>query len=804
MKKYTCYILLLFVFFFLQKKILAQTEMQKLGQLEYEIGLNDVWGYADENGNEYAFVGTIHGLSIVDVSEPTNPNELFFIEGESSTWRDIKTWQHYAYVVNEKGGGILIIDLSELPTAIDTVSYDAEGNIWKAHNIWIDEFGFAYVAGFNNTDTFIPTAERGVAIIDLNENPMQPNLVHLYQEDYAHDVYVRDNLMFTSEIYRGDFAIIDISEKTNPVLLARQNTPSNFTHNAWLSNDGNTLFTTDERANGSLSSYNISDFGDIKLLDSFRAEQGTGLIPHNAHVKDNFVVLSNYTAGVLVIDVTETDAMTLTEFYDTSFESGGGFKGCWGAYPFLPSGNILASDRQNGLIIVAPTYSRAAYIEGNVKNAETDEYISNVNIYLSEGNSSEMSDFVGHYKLGTGTPAIYDVHFYKYAYEPFVVENVDLVAENIEIVDGFLTPLPDFELNITVRDAISAENLSDAIVHIEHSQGNYDFKTNLEGKVSQAELYEDFYDIIVTKWGYLPVQEENLWFDATENEWIIELERGYYDDFYSDLGWQITNIPNDLTVGFVREDPYSTTVFDELCNPANDVSDDIGKICYVTGNTSENTSYEEFDLDGGQSILQSPSIDLSNYSHAEIEFSWWFCAIGEGNSDDKFEAYINNGLSSELVFSVQANDILSGEWQTLSFNPSDFLPISNNMFVSFEAQNTSDDVVFEVAIDAFQIKNNSELGTPFIDETELSLYASPNPFSEESIIMMNYITANVLEGKLTYNIFDIKGKLVDNGVITQGKNVVVVGKNLATGIYILQIGNKNIGYDHLKIIKAKH
>ena len=188
MKKYTCYILLLFVFFFLQKKILAQTEMQKLGQLEYEIGLNDVWGYADENGNEYAFVGTIHGLSIVDVSEPTNPNELFFIEGESSTWRDIKTWQHYAYVVNEKGGGILIIDLSELPTAIDTVSYDAEGNIWKAHNIWIDEFGFAYVAGFNNTDTSIPTAERGVAIIDLNENPMQPNLVHLYQEDYAHDV----------------------------------------------------------------------------------------------------------------------------------------------------------------------------------------------------------------------------------------------------------------------------------------------------------------------------------------------------------------------------------------------------------------------------------------------------------------------------------------------------------------------------------------------------------------------------------------------------------------------------------------
>ena len=46
--------------------------MQKLGQLEYEIGLNDVWGYADENGNEYAFVGTIHGLSIVDAVSYTH------------------------------------------------------------------------------------------------------------------------------------------------------------------------------------------------------------------------------------------------------------------------------------------------------------------------------------------------------------------------------------------------------------------------------------------------------------------------------------------------------------------------------------------------------------------------------------------------------------------------------------------------------------------------------------------------------------------------------------------------------------
>ena len=35
--------------------------------------LNDVWGYVDEFGNEYAIVGTTIGTSVVDLSDPNNP-----------------------------------------------------------------------------------------------------------------------------------------------------------------------------------------------------------------------------------------------------------------------------------------------------------------------------------------------------------------------------------------------------------------------------------------------------------------------------------------------------------------------------------------------------------------------------------------------------------------------------------------------------------------------------------------------------------------------------------------------------------
>ena len=91
--------------------------MTLLGKLDYDSGLNDVWGYVDSIGNEYAIVGVVNGTSIVDVTDPSNLVEKAFIPGPTSVWRDMKTFGHYAYVVhdsfsNGESQGLLIIDLS--------------------------------------------------------------------------------------------------------------------------------------------------------------------------------------------------------------------------------------------------------------------------------------------------------------------------------------------------------------------------------------------------------------------------------------------------------------------------------------------------------------------------------------------------------------------------------------------------------------------------------------------------------------------------------------------------------------------
>lgn len=96
----------------------AQINTTLLGHLYYgddqASQVSNVWGYAAD-GREYAIVGTYSGTSIVDVTDPAVPTELFFIEGAHGIWREPKVWSHYAYVSNETDGGLLIIDLPACP-----------------------------------------------------------------------------------------------------------------------------------------------------------------------------------------------------------------------------------------------------------------------------------------------------------------------------------------------------------------------------------------------------------------------------------------------------------------------------------------------------------------------------------------------------------------------------------------------------------------------------------------------------------------------------------------------------------------
>jgi hypothetical protein len=93
-------------------------------------------------------------------------------------------------------------------------------------------------------------------------------------------------------------------------------------------------------------------------------------------------VTSYYTSGLQIVDASRPDILVETAYYDTSPLTGDGFDGAWGAYPYLPSGNILVTDRQEGLFILGTDYPRASYFTAFVKDSVTGAPLVNAGITM--------------------------------------------------------------------------------------------------------------------------------------------------------------------------------------------------------------------------------------------------------------------------------------------------------------------------------------------------------------------------------------------------------------------------------------
>lgn len=419
----------------------AQLNVVEMSNVTYSPRLNDIWGY-ESGGSEYALVGLRNGVNILDVTDPANPADLGTATGPTSTWRDIKTYGDYAYATNETGSGLLVIDLSGLPTPITSSDWhywepnitELGGDLTDCHNIFIDGNGYGYLVGCNRNS-------GGVIYIDLFSDPLgdgSPVYVDHGPSTYAHDVYVENDIMYTSDIYEGKFTIYDVSNKAATIFQGDQTTPDDFTHNAWPNAAGDVLYTTDEVGNAPTAAYDISDPNDIQLLDEFRplASINTGVVPHNVHVLNDYLIISHYSDGVVIVDASVPENLIEVGNYDTS-SSG---SGAWGAYPFLSSGTILVSDINDGCFILTPTYVRAARLHGKVTDSNTGSDLNGVLVSIDASQvNMEVTGFNGDYKTGIATAGTYDATFSRSGYHTQTI-SVTLTNGTVTTLDVQLVP----------------------------------------------------------------------------------------------------------------------------------------------------------------------------------------------------------------------------------------------------------------------------------------------------------------------------------------------------------------------------
>ena len=759
----------------------ADFNITEVSNLPYSNILNDVWGYVDQNGTEYAVVGTQRETSVVSLADPVNPVEIHRVQGTTSIWRDMKTFGSYIYSVADEGSdGLLIIDMSDLDnirdTFITTLTLDGSSyTLRKCHNIFMEN-GYLYLSGSNLNN-------GGVTVIDLNVNPWSPALAGFSGSRYSHDCMVRNDTIYSADINNGIFTIYDATDKTNIVELVTQSTTGNFTHNCWVSDDGNYLYTTDEKSNRNVDAYDISDLENIERLDFYRpaATFNNGVIPHNTHFHNGYLVTSWYRDGVKILNVNQPDIMVEVGSFDSYAGGGNGFDGNWGAYPYLPSGLVLISDMQSGLFVLDVDYQSASYVRGTVKNMASMRPINGADITIeSPFPNGEVSDAVGRFGVGVFAEGSHTINFsHPLYYDTFAT--VSLTHDSTFIIDMVMRQryvFDDITGNIVDEQGSPIQG---ANIALESKIYSTDFNSFSDGAFSNI-IPDTTYVISIGKWGYVDTV-----FQVSGPGYLgdIVLKTGYVDRFNADQGW-IVNSTASLGI-FERAVPEGTIVDGFIGNPFMD-SDDLGDKCFITGASAGFSPYD-FDVDNGFTSILSPSISWPEDSDSvTISFSTWFTNYDISDpTNDNIQAVVL--LPNQSLISLIFREDTSSVWQPTSVTLSrqDFLGF-DNFNVAYLIADEAPGNLTEGGVDDFSMSFNQLSGSYYPDKSK-QIAVFPNP-AEDYILLTPF---ELTEDKVNLNIYNAQGKLVLSSIIDNQKRNRVDVSMLASGLHIIQVFDQN-GY----------
>ncbi len=754
-----------------------------VSNVNYDDLASDIWGYVDDVGREYAVMGLNNSTVVLSLEDPANPVELARIPGARSTWRDIKSLGNFLYVTADQGNqGLLIIDMSEAPLKITWEYWNENitiaGNpspLNTCHNLYIDENGIMYLSGCNIH------ANGAVLMFDLNEDPRNPVFLGPTDIEYSHDVYVRGDTVYSSQILAGQLAIFDVSDKSNPLLLGSAETSLSFTHNLWLSDDGRYLYSTDEKPNGMIDAYDISELPEIRRVDSFSPldVEGMGSIPHNVHFYNGYLVISWYTSGCVIVDAHNPSNLIQVGAYNTWDGPVGGFNGAWGAYPFLPSGRILISDIQSGLFVLEPEYVRASYLEGRVTDANTGLGINNVTVEIdSDILNLTNSNFAGEYKTGLRIDGTFEVTFSHPNYLPQTI-TVDLVSGDISNLDVEL--FPEGVPTVVELNFVDENNDPLANVQVLYTNEKYTFQdtTDTNGNVTTL-IFEGEFDVFAGLWGYENIFLDELSFPEGLDTFIV-MRTGYEDDFELDLGW--TEKFTAAVGKFERAIPEATFLNGEMSNPGSSSPLSTGPYCYVTGPNAGN-EVGNFDVDDGYTEIKSPTMFLDDYENPYIQFDYWFYnSGGAGNPNDEFKVILYNGEDYRELFLTQESE---SEWKTFEAAPlGDFIDyVGKPIEIIFYTIDRDPGHIVEAAVDRFIMSDRPTVSTvESLNSQDYQIYPNPTngSFTLESL-------GDQIDGDI--QIVHLNGSIVYSETWSQTERTKQINlAGLAPGMYMVYVVN---------------
>ena len=611
---------------------------------------SDCWGYTSQpSGREYAIFTHSDGTAFVEVTNPGDAQVIANIAGPNSLWRDVKTYNTYAYAVSEGGSGIQVFQLAQIDlgtvTLLGTVN---DVGTSATHNIVIDEdSGFLYRAG---------GGDEGLRIYSLAD-PANPVYVGSWTSRYVHDAqvvtydegpYAGRQIAFCCGGFNEGFSetglcILDVTDKTDIQQLAcLQHSNPNYSHQGWLSEDRRYFYLNDEldeQDTGIPTTTRIIDVRDLSNPTEVGTfSTGLAAVDHNLYVRDNWIYQANYRSGLRIFDATNPTNPVETAFFDTWPEDNlAEFNGLWSVYPYFESGTIIGSDLERGLFVwqgirISMTYDGATpTLLDPAGGTEVRAKVTGVNGGTIDPNSLKLFYST---ERSSGT--------------------VDLVLEADETYVAAFPALPCTE---TASWYLSASSINGQTVTVPDDAP----------AITNTTLIASGFTIT------------------------------FEDDAETNTGWSVSG---DATDGqWDRGIPVNC----ERCDPSLDA--DASGQSWLTDNSSGSVCNS--DVDGGSTILTSPLFDASAPS-AELSYNRWYnngsTCNGADPENDVFEVEISDDGGSNwtrLEVIGPTGPGTSGGWIPVSFIVSDIPGISNSdsMRLRFIASDLNEGSVIEAGVD---------------------------------------------------------------------------------------------------------
>ncbi|MCF7811171.1 T9SS type A sorting domain-containing protein [bacterium] len=281
-----------------------------------------------------------HGLSIVDISDPENPQEIGFIDDNQEKYSSccLKIFNGLAFFNN------MIIDISEpdrpsiisvVPILNSPVDVALNGNwlyyldgsyglkVYDVSNRRNPSMtstcpfrrGYMKSMRISGNHSFIAAGDYGIKIVDIT-NPRDPHQVGEYDEESfnANDLEIRDDTLYV--IGANDFRTINVSEPTEPQPISSCDAA------------GTQMIIQDDIAyiagfnyDPGLHILDISDSGNPSEIGQFSKNLRVQTIGVEGQYAYAVGVIPNGQYGWSILDISQPDSPETVSIYESSIQA---------------------------------------------------------------------------------------------------------------------------------------------------------------------------------------------------------------------------------------------------------------------------------------------------------------------------------------------------------------------------------------------------------------------------------------------------------------------------------------------------